>query len=275
MKEQDYLDIEAYLQGELPAVEATALEARAAADAAFATVLAERRLLNGHLQADANEPALRETLAKLTARHFSEQSSFAGDAATSTSATSPLSRGEEPGERAKEATVKPLLPRKNRALLISLAAAIILLLLFGGRVFFKDQGSTYEQFAQHQPLSLTERGDGDNGITEAEAAFNSGQYRKVIAPLTDYLALNKEDARARLALGIAHLESGNNAEAVRLLTEVAENGGSIAPYGNWYLALAAVRRDDNSAAARYLDLISAGDAYLDERVSELREVLAE
>jgi hypothetical protein len=91
----------------------------------------------------------------------------------------------------------------------------------------------------------------------------------------EYLQLNKDDARARLALGISHLEAGNNTEAVRVLTEVAENGGSVAPYGNWYLALAALRREDNSAALRYLDLIPAGDPYLDERVVELRQVLAE
>jgi tetratricopeptide (TPR) repeat protein len=263
MKEQDYLDIEAYLQGELPADDATALEARASSDSAFAAALAERQLLNAHLRADAGEADLKVTLANLAGQHFTEQPVLA-------SSVKP-----KPGERGKEATIKPLLPRKNRILLISLAAAIILLLVFGGRVFFKDQGATYEQFAQHQPLSLTERGDGDNGITLAEAAFNGGQYQEAIAPLMEYLQLNKEDARARLALGISHLEAGNNTEAVRVLTEVAENGGSVAPYGNWYLALAALRREDNSAALRYLDLIPAGDPYLDERVVELRQVLAE
>lgn len=271
MKEQDYLDIEAYLQGELSADEAVAVEARAAAEPAFASALAERQLLNGHLRADAAEPALRENLAKLTKQHFPDSS------ASGTTAASPITGALQATSRnpsgAKEATVTPLLPRKNRILLISLAAAIIFMLVFGGRVFFKDQGSTYEQFAQHQPLSLTERGEGDKGITSAEAAFNEGRFGEAIAALTEYVALNEDDARAQLALGVSYLETGKNADAVRVLTEVAENGGSVAPYGNWYLALAAVHRDDNPAALRYLELIPSGDGYLDDRVKELREVL--
>ena len=260
MKEQDYLDIEAYLQGELPAAAAGALEARAAADPAFAAVLAGRQLLNGHLRAAAEEPALRSNLTALSAKYFTDEDAAGGKAAMDTP---------------NEAVVTPLLPRKRRILLISLAAAIILLLVFGGRMLFEDKAGSFEQFAQHQPLSLTERGEGDNGISAAEAAFNEGRYKEAIPPLREYLELNKEDARARLALGIAHLEKGDNDEAVRLLTEVAERGGSVAPYGNWYLALAAVRRDDKAAARRYLDRIPAGDAFLDDRVAGLREVLEE
>lgn len=252
MKDKDYLNIEAYLQGELPPVEAADLEARAAAEPAFSAALAERRLLNNHLRADAAEPELRETLSQLNVKYFEEKD--------------------------HQAKVKQLQPRKTLTRWIAglaAVAAVALLLIFGGRVFFNDEGSTYEQFAQHQSLSLTERGNGDYGITAAEAAFNDGRYEEAIAPLTAYISLNQDDARARLALGISHLEAGNNAEAVRILTEVAENGGSVAPYGNWYLALAAMHRDDFSAASRYLDLIPAGDSFLEERIVELRDVLAE
>jgi len=260
MKEQDYLDIEASTEPD------------------FAAALAERRLLNNHLHAEAAAPALRETLEKLRAEHFSNvDTSSLSQGPRKGREAGPVEAAQRkaPEDRGKEATVIPLLPRKNRILLISLAAAIILLLVFGGRVFFNDQGTTYEQFAQHQPLSLTERGEGDNGITLAEAAFNGGQYSDAIAPLKKYLQLNRDDARARLALGISYLETNKNAEAVRVLTEVAENGGAVAPYGNWYLALAALHRGDNIAATRYLELIPPGDAYLDERVIELRQVLAE
>jgi hypothetical protein len=263
MKDKDYLNIEAYLQGELPAVEAADVETRAAAEPAFFAALEGRRLLNDHLRAEAREPALRETLSQLTAKHFLNE-------ATST---------EVPREKGHQAKVKQLNPRSKSLTRwvtgVVAAAAVALLLIFGGRAVFNDQASTYEQFAQHQPLSITERGEGDNGITDAEAAFNDGRYEEVIGPLVAYTTLNKDDARARLALGISYLETGDNAEAVRVLTEVAENGGSVAPYGNWYLALAAVHRNDNSAALRYLDRIPAGDSFLEERIVELRDVLAE
>ena len=45
------------------------------------------------------------------------------------------------------------------------------------------------------------------------------------------------------------------------------------PYGNWYLALAAVKRGDNDSAIRYLDLIPATDPYLTTKAQELRATL--
>ncbi|TXF91482.1 hypothetical protein FUA23_01950 [Neolewinella aurantiaca] len=261
MKEQDYLDIEAYQQGELPSDQVKALVARVTTEPDLAAVMSERQLLNDHLRATAKEPALRETLSVLGAKYFADGTAPNGQNTTATN---------------NEAVVKTLKPQKKNWLVIAAsAAAILLLFVVGGKVFFGEQDSTYEQFAQHQPLSLTERGDGDNGITQAEAAFNNGRYEEAILPLTEYVELNKEDARARLALGISYLETGNDAEAIRVLTEVAETGGSVAPYGNWYLALAAVRNDDKPAALRYLDRIPPGDTFLEERVTELRQVVAE
>lgn len=307
MKEQDYLSIEAYLQGELTPAEAVALEARTAVEPALGAALAERRLLNNHLRADAVEPALKEVLSQLTAKYFGEK--LAPIVPTSTSVTpltteietasgsnvasrepriknrdmpptSSLSRGGGSGDRGRrhQAKVKQLRPRKNTIRWLAglaAAAAVALLLTFGGRVLFNDQGSVYEQFAQHQSLSLTERGDGDNGITTAEAAFNDGRYEDAIVSLQQYVQLNQDDARARLALGISHLETGDNAKAVRIFKEIAKNGGSLAPYGNWYLALAAVYRGESSTALRYLDLILVGDPFLKERIVELREVLVD
>lgn len=254
MTEQDYLDIEAYLQGELAPDRAAALEARAAADPALAAALAERRLLNDHLRAAGGEEALRATLQPLGERYFT---------------------GEEDTDRAPAgATVRPL-PARGGALRwvagLAAAAAVALLLVFGAGLL--DNDDPYRQFAQHQPLSLTERGEGDNGISAAEDAYNSGRYAEAVPALTDYLDNNPDDDRARLALGVSLLEEGDNAGAVAALTQLAEGDGTLAPYGNWYLALAALRRDDKTEATRRLDRIPAGDPYLDGRVADLREVL--
>ncbi|MEM9261362.1 MAG: hypothetical protein AAGA62_17110, partial [Bacteroidota bacterium] len=70
MNENDYIRIEAYLQGEADAATRVALEKRAAEDEQFAAALAERRQLNGHLKARAQEPALRNTLSQLGKKYF-------------------------------------------------------------------------------------------------------------------------------------------------------------------------------------------------------------
>lgn len=260
MKEQDYLDMEAYLQGELTAAKAAALEARAATEEAFATELAERRRFNDHLRADAAEPNLLPTLAALGAKYFPASAVVNLPEATPT-----------------EAVVRPLKPKPgSRSWLVGLgvAAAIALAFVLGGDLLFPPATDVYEQFAQHQPLSLTERGEGDNGLTDVELAYNEGRYEEAITGLTDYLERAPNDNRARLALGISLLEEYRTDEAVSLLSDLAEQGSSLAPYANWYLALAAIRTGDKAEALRRLSLIPTGDAYLAGRVTDLREVLA-
>jgi hypothetical protein len=258
MKEQDYLDIEAYLQGELPPVKATALEARAAESETFAAELAQRRMFNDHLRADATETELRATLVSLGANYF------------------PPVTATKPAERPVKAVVRPMKKKRtgrNWFVGLGIAAAITLAMVLGGD-FLLPATDGYEQFAQHQSLSLTERGDGDEGVSAVELAYNEGRYDEAIIGLTDYLKRTPTDNRARLALGISLLEASRNDEAVSLLRDLAAKGSSLAPYANWYLALAAVRGDDKAEALRQLNLIPANDAYLAGRVADLREVIA-
>ena len=149
------------------------------------------------------------------------------------------------------------------------AAVIALAVLLGGPWLFPGEGS-YEQFAQHDPLSLTERGAAPELATKAAAAFNGEQYLEAIPLLREYLTGQPDDERAQLALGIALLETDKDEEAIVIFTRIAEGSSSLAPYGNWYLALSAVKRGDNGSAVKYLDLIPATDAYLTAKANELR-----
>lgn len=247
MNEQDYIIIEDFLEGTLAADVRAEVNNRLATDPAFAQAMADRRRLYEHLRAKAGEEALRATLGQLGERHF-----VAGD---------------EPA-----AVVRPINHRRRWLTGLAAAAAIALLLLFGGRLFAPATGNTYEQFAQHQPLSLTERGV-DNAAAAAEAAFNAGRYAEAVDRLRTYLEVQSEDERARLALGISLLERNEDSLAVKVFNEIAAGGTSLAPYGNWYLALAAVKRGDNAASLRFLALIPEGDAYLADRVRKLKATL--
>jgi tetratricopeptide (TPR) repeat protein len=246
MKEQDYITIEAFLEGTLPAEEASAVEGRAAHDPQFADALANRRRLYEHLQAKAGEASLRTTLGQLGDRHFVRQN--------------------------QQAVVKPI-GRNNRRWLMGLVAAavIALAMIFGGRLF-TPPGSAYEQFAQHQDLSLTERGT-DTGASAAEAAFNEGRYAEAIDRLRAYLGVQDDDERARLALGVSLLERNQDSLAITVFEKIAAGESTLVPYGNWYLALAAVKRGNTEEALSFLALIPESDTYLANRVRKLKATL--
>ncbi|MEL7163089.1 MAG: hypothetical protein AAFN92_20180 [Bacteroidota bacterium] len=246
MNEQDYSNIDAYLRDELTATERTRFEERVAAEPAFAAALAEQRKLWEHLAATATEPELRGTLETLGQRYFVEKPAGA--------------------------TVRPLRPRRRNWL--TYAAAVALLLLAAGAfAFWPTGGNTYEQFAQHQPLALVERGTGDQLAGRAETAYNAADYVLAADLLQRYLNQQAGDERAKLALGVSLLETNQDSAAVRVFTEIVEAKSSLAPYGNWYLALAAVKRGDQAAALSFLDRIPATDTYLRERVIKLKATL--
>ena len=245
MQEEDYVLIERYLGGDLPAAEARSVTARATTDPAFAAALEERRHLNAHLAAVAGEETLNITLKQLGSRYFTEP----------------------------EATVRSL-PRRTGSLrwLAGLAAAAVVALLV---ILFLPGpgGNPYEQFATHEPLALTERSDATADPTAAEAAYNRGDYAAAIPLLEAYLAQRSDDLRARLALGVSLLETDRDREAVAIFNEIAEGSSALAAYGNWYLALAAVKRGDDESALSFLDRIPATDAYLTNKAETLRAAL--
>ncbi|MEM9526202.1 MAG: hypothetical protein AAGA31_06305 [Bacteroidota bacterium] len=246
MNENDYIAIEAYLQGEADQEARAALEKRATEDVQFAAALAERRQLNDHLKARGKEPDLRNTLDQLGKKYF----------------------------QSKETPVRKLRPQKRKLWQrLAIAAAIALVVSLGITFLWPSKGTTYEQFAQHQPISLTERGTGDELASQAEAAFNQERYAESADLLERYLQEQAEDQQAKLALGISLLESNQDSAAVNVFQEIAESGSSLAPYGNWYLALAAVKRGKNAEALKFLDLIPATDTYLKARADRLRATL--
>ena len=246
MKEQDYITIEAFLEGTLPAEDASTVEVRAAQDPQFADALANRRQLYEHLRAKASEVSLRTTLGQLGGRHFVRQG--------------------------QQAVVKPIRWSNRRWVVGLVAAAVIALaMIFGGRLF-TPPGSAYEQFAQHQDLSLTERGT-DTGASAAEAAFNEGRYGEAIERLRAYLAVQADDERARLALGVSLLEQNQDSLAIVVFEKIAGGGSTLVPYGNWYLALAAVKRGDTESVLSFLSLIPESDTYLANRVRKLKATL--
>ncbi len=242
--EENYLRIEAYLQGELDATERAAVEALAEQDADFARALAERRALANHLRAEASEEALNLTLDELGAKYFPAEAKIA--------------RFQRP---------------QQKWLALAVAAVVVLVLTLGGRALWPTGEASYADFARHEPLALVERGAADQLPSRIEAAYNAGEYEQAIPLLENYLEEHPADERARLALGISLLERNRDREAVDIFTTIAAGKSSLAAYGNWYLALAAVKRGESAAAESFLQRIPASESYLKAQVERLRAAL--
>ncbi|MBC6992576.1 tetratricopeptide repeat protein [Neolewinella lacunae] len=242
--EENYLRIEAYLQGELDATERAAVEALAERDADFARALAERRALASHLRAEAGADALRFTLADLGAKYFPSEAKTAR------------------------------LPRPRRQwLALAAVAVVVLVLTLGGIAWWPAGAANYADFARHEPLALVERGAADQLPSRAEAAYNAGEFEQAIPLLESYLEEHPADERARLALGVSLLERNRDQEAVDIFTAIAAGKSSLAAYGNWYLALAAVKRGESAAAEAFLRRIPTSESYLKAQVERLRAAL--
>lgn len=245
MTDKDFQQIDAYLQGELSEEERLAVEVRAQSSREFREALRERQRFTTHLRAEAAAEELRPGLEAMGEKYFPQQ---------------------------QKSVVKSLRPWWARASVYGSAAAVLLLVALALTFLFPRQ-DLYSSFAQHDPLSLTERGGTAADAAAAETAFNAGEFGRSIPLLERYLEGQSDDERAKLALGIALLESNQDEKAIALFNEIAERESSLAPYGNWYLALAAVKRGDTAEARIFLDKIPSSDTYLMEKVARLKASL--
>lgn len=247
MNENDKQLISAYLLGDLPVEERTDLEKRMAAEPELAAELAAQQELRTYLSTQAQRPALDAKLAEL-ATVFREQS----EAETS----------------APQAKVRRFRPWMGA---VGVAAAIALLL-----VVFNPfaQPGLYEQYAQHQPLSLVEKGDAEADAQAAQNAFNTGDYATAYTALVAYLETVPEDAQARLALGIAAMESNRSAEAIATFTGLAEGNSALKAAGQFYLGLAHLKDGNRARTQEAMEGVPASHPEFGPKARSILESLA-
>ena len=257
MKEEDDIRISRYLADDLDETKKTTFEARIAADPELATELELRRQEMTFLRTQATLPDLESRMEELSSQHFKA----AEDSA------SPQVPGEVPDEQG--ATVRRL-GWKRWAPAVGIAAAVAVVLLLWNP-FSSPDG--YEQFAQYDPVYLTEKSsDAIAAAAPAEAAFNEGHYTEAYDQLTTYLAQRPEDTEARLALGISALETGRDDEAQTIFTDIASGSSALNDDAQFYLALAYFKAKDPRAKATLLS-INKKNPDFGVRVSEMLELL--
>jgi tetratricopeptide (TPR) repeat protein len=239
MQTDDYKLIDQYLRGELDEATQEQVRARLSSDEAFAEELEFQQEIKGFVAHREGRKKLEEQLKQLR----SEASKSGGSGSIAAPAT-------------KEPTAK-IVPLRRRILyVVGVAAAIAVVVFFAWPYLMP--GSLYDQFNDHQVLALQERGDLDELITEAETAFNDGDFEAAYTKLTEFSQSNGDDVRAQLALGIAALETDRLAEAKAIFASLSSGQSAVKDNASWYLALAYVKEGDLERARNILNGIPEG-----------------
>ncbi len=103
--------------------------------------------------------------------------------------------------------------RKWLAAAASIALILSLFFLLKDRILPSDELPSYAALEQHTPLALTQMGGADTYASQAEAAFNKGDYQTAASALQAYLREKPDDRVAQLYLAISLIETGKQKEA--------------------------------------------------------------
>ena len=260
--EEDDVRISRYLGDELTNDEKQAFEDRLSQDVELREGLQSRKQERTFLKAEASRAALEAKMAELAGTHFQTA------AGTPEAVVKKLD-----GKAETSARVRSLGQRKWWAA-GGIAAAVALALLIWNP--FRGAEDDFRQFATYEPLYLTEKSsEVIPAAAAAEAAFNAGEYTVAFEELTKYLPQRPEDNEARLALGIAALETGRTERATSLFRKLAEGTTSFRSDGRYYLALAQIETGDLAAARATITALPTDDPDYAARRQKLLDWLDE
>lgn len=155
---------------------------------------------------------------------------------------------------------------------VIILAVILLTSVFAAWYLLKPKEvDLYESHAEHFALHLVLKSDDSDIASDAESAFNQGEYQVAVAAIQKYLENNSIDTKARLALGISMLESGDEDKALDIFEEISAGSSTLKDYGTWYVGLYHVKKRDYSKAQKILNTIPKSDVQLHNKAQKLLE----
>lgn len=225
--------IDKYLQGNMDAGEKQAFEAEMAATPALAEEVELQRDMLVFLQQKEKRSHLKSQLEEVGKGYFQKE----------------------------EAKVIPFVQRRRVWLLVATAAAVIALLIVGRWI---TRPSLFEEYAQFPPLALAEKSAGAVDWSQAERAFQSGDYATASSLLADYSTQYPNDALARIYLGISRMELDQTVEAQQIFAGITSADPTLKDFANWCLALNYLKANDRPKCRATLQKIQASSAYYDK-----------
>ncbi len=220
--------IEQYFNNVLDEAERTAFNQQLEEDAELAKSFAQRKQMEDFLAVRPGREQLKAEIAELSDAFF------------------PAS---------VEPTAKKILIRRRLYWIAGAAAAALLLLLFVPT--WLNAPPKYQQFADHRPLSMQERGTGEEQLQQIETTFNAGDYASALPLLEQHLQAQPDDQQAQIYAGIAALELDQIDKAIALLSPVSASPSIYKSTAQWYLALTYLKQKDYGQSQAALSTIPA------------------
>ncbi len=223
--------IDRYLSGQMDAGEKAAFEQELQSNEALAKELALQKDMNRFLQKRKKREALKGELNSLGNEFF--------------------------GHQASSGRVVSMVGR--RRWIMAIAATVLVLVV----AWYALRPSLYEQYAVHPPLALVEKsGPGQQQLSQAEQAFNKGDYQKALPVLQDYVARHPDDDLVKLYLAIAEMELGDLSSAREVFNSLANSPSpEIRDFAVWNLALSYLKVGDKATCSKILRSIPGSSGY--------------
>jgi tetratricopeptide (TPR) repeat protein len=239
MNELDTALLDNYFNGLLSAEEQAAVQARLTTDPDFRNEFALRQKMEDWPRQAAARQAVAETISAVGADFFKET----------------LLEAPVPA---------PLTARMNWQRWMLAVAASAALLVAAILFFQPSDAPGYRQYAQHAPLSLTERSAGDDLAVNAETTFNAQQYAEALGALERLLAVQPTNTTAQLYRGICLLELGRPAEARAAFEPLSTGVSAFRADAVWYIALSFLQEKNTVRCLESLRELAPGDAHYEQ-----------
>jgi len=130
---------------------------------------------------------------------------------------------------------------KFRPLQYAAAASVV---LFLGITMFNNFGGNpvYSDFAVHEIVSLTERGNQNQLYLNAEQAFNSNNYERAEQLFSEILVANPNLVEVELYKAISLIEINQFTTADKILGGLSNQNTAYKYSAKWYLALSKLKQ---------------------------------
>lgn len=233
-----YEQIEAYLQGEMTAIEKEQFEVQMQADADLSSQFKAYRQAHEYLQ--------------------NEQRINAGEAILRTTITG--ASNQQKAQPTVPAKVVPM-HRRWRFAATAAAACVAIFLLIRPVIFNAptDPKKLYSQYASFENFSAT-RGNGNDSLLQTgKEQFNKKNYQEAIIAFNSYLSQKPGEAKIRLARAYALIETGNYAGAETDLLSLEAGTSVYQSQATWYRALSLLKQGKTVECKQLLQTISVGD----------------
>ncbi len=173
----------------------------------------------------------------------------------------------------KSDSKKEVIKLKNRFNFIRVAAAILILAIcipLALKFTAQTPNKLYTSNFNPEKIEWIEKGDKQQIKTDAQYAFNSGDFEKAQTYLASILEDNPNDYETILFCGIAFQELDKFENAKEQYQKIINSNALLKDDAYWYLALIEVKHKRYDISLSYLNKIQKNKTY-DEKVSKLKK----